>query len=58
MSDAWVVGDNLEWEVAVPQELGLFAVWHDPTHQGLPPGSHVKPDLIIHSLPELLDRAP
>ena len=52
--NAWIVGDNLEWEVAVPQGLGLYAVWHDPTGQGLPPGSTIRPDRIIYSLPELL----
>ena len=27
--DAWMVGDNLEWEVAVPQRLGLRGIWVD-----------------------------
>jgi len=50
----WIVGDNLEWEVAAPQTLGLHAVWHDHLGAGLPPGSTVKPDRIIRALPELL----
>jgi FMN phosphatase YigB (HAD superfamily) len=23
--ETWMVGDNLEWEVAAPQRLGIFA---------------------------------
>lgn len=51
----WMVGDNLEWEVAAPQRLGIFAVWHDPRGQGLPSGSPIRPDRIIRRLSELLD---
>jgi putative hydrolase of the HAD superfamily len=51
-----MVGDHLEWEVAAPQRLGIFAIWHDALGRGLPAGSPVKPDRIIRSLSELLDR--
>ena len=53
--DAWMVGDNLEWEVAAPQRLGIYAIWHDHLGAGLPPGSDIIPDRIIRRLPELLD---
>ena len=53
-SDAWIVGDNLEWEVDVPQRLGITAIWHDPQRRGVPRGSSIRPDRIIGSLPELL----
>jgi putative hydrolase of the HAD superfamily len=53
-SDAWMVGDNLEWEVAAPQRLGIFAIWLDAYNVGLPAGSPIRPDRIIQSLPELL----
>ncbi|MFC3080005.1 HAD family hydrolase [Phenylobacterium terrae] len=53
--EAWMVGDNLEWEVAAPQRLGIFGIWHDHLGEGLPPGSTVRPDRIIRALPELLD---
>ena len=56
-SDAWMVGDNLEWEVAAPQRLGLFAIWHDHLGEGLPQGSDIVPDRIIRRLPELLEPA-
>ena len=50
----WMVGDNLEWEVEVPQRLGIYAIWIDAHGQGLPAESTVKPDRIIRSLTELL----
>jgi putative hydrolase of the HAD superfamily len=53
--DTWMVGDHLEWEIAAPQRLGIFAIWHDPLGEGLPAGSTVKPDRIIRSLRELLE---
>ncbi len=53
--ETWIVGDNLEWEVAAPQKLGIFAVWFDGFAKGLPEGATVKPDRIIQSLPELID---
>ena len=52
--DTWMIGDNLEWEVEVPQRLGIYAIWMDVHGDGLPPGSTVKPDRIIRSLGELL----
>ncbi|HEY3909414.1 MAG TPA: HAD-IA family hydrolase [Stellaceae bacterium] len=52
--DTWMVGDNLEWEIAAPQRLGIHAIWHDGYGIGLPPGCPVRPDRIIRTLPELL----
>jgi putative hydrolase of the HAD superfamily len=52
-SDAWMVGDNLEWDVAAPQRLGLTAVWIDRRGDGLPAGSSVRPDRIIRALSDL-----
>jgi putative hydrolase of the HAD superfamily len=52
--ETWMVGDNLEWEVEMPQRLGIYAVWIDVHGDGLPEGSTVKPDRIIRSLTELL----
>ena len=53
--DAWMIGDNLEWEVAAPQKLGIFCVWNDVRGVGLPEDSEIRPDRIIRSLPELLE---
>jgi putative hydrolase of the HAD superfamily len=52
--EAWMVGDNLEWDVAAPQRLGLRAAWVDASGQGLPPGSSVRPDRILRTFTELL----
>jgi putative hydrolase of the HAD superfamily len=53
-SETWMVGDNLEWEVEVPQRLGIYAIWIDVHGEGLPTDSAVKPDRIIRSLTELV----
>lgn len=55
--DAWMVGDNLEWDVAAPQRLGLRGVWVDGPGQGLPEASGVVPHRIIRAFPELLEPA-
>ena len=52
--DTWMIGDNLEWEVEMPQRLGIYSIWMDIHGDGLPEGSTVKPDRIIRSLTELL----
>jgi putative hydrolase of the HAD superfamily len=56
-ADTWMVGDNLEWEIEAPQRLGIYAVWIDVHGDGLPEGSTIKPDRIIHSLTELVPDA-
>jgi putative hydrolase of the HAD superfamily len=53
-SETWMIGDNLEWEIEVPQRLGIYAIWMDAHGDGLPAESTVKPDRIIRSLTELL----
>ena len=52
--EAWMVGDNLEWEVAAPQRIGIFSIWMDSRRKGLPVSTAVRPDRIINTLPELL----
>lgn len=52
--DAWIVGDNLEWEVIAPQKLGMYAIWYDPHGDGIPDNHPAKPDRIVRSLTELL----
>ena len=52
--ETWMVGDNLEWEVAAPQRLGIYGVWHDYAGAGVPEGSTIVPDRIIRSLTELV----
>ena len=52
--ETWMVGDNLEWEVEVPQRLGIYAIWIDSHAEGLPADCTIKPDRVIRSLTELL----
>jgi len=53
-TEAWMVGDHLEWDVGAPQRLGLSGVWVDRGGRGLPPDSAVQPHRIIRSLDELI----
>lgn len=53
---SWMVGDNLEWEVAAPQRLGITGVWYDPAAAGLPADCAVRPDRVIRRLGELLEK--
>lgn len=52
--EVWMVGDNLEYDVAAPQRLGIHAIWHDHLATGLPSNSKVQPDRINRSLSELV----
>jgi putative hydrolase of the HAD superfamily len=51
--DVWMVGDNLEWDVAGSQRVGLRAAWIDRPGTGLPPDAVVRPDRIVRALGEL-----
>lgn len=53
--DSWMVGDNLEWDVAGPQRLGLRAAWVDGPGHGLPAGSPVRPDRVLRAFGEVLE---
>jgi putative hydrolase of the HAD superfamily len=52
-AEAWMVGDNLEWDVASPQRLGIFTVWIDVRGNGLPDTARVRPGRIVRALSEL-----
>jgi putative hydrolase of the HAD superfamily len=52
-TDAWMVGDHLEFDVDGPQRLGVQGVWLDREGLGLPAGSTVRPSRIVRSLSEL-----
>ncbi|HEX2887519.1 HAD family hydrolase [Vineibacter terrae] len=51
----WMIGDNVEWEVVMPQRLGMRGIWYDPHGTGLPADSTVRPDRILTRLGELLE---
>jgi len=52
--NCWIVGDNLEWEIKVPQQLGFFTIWHDYLGKGLPRDSSIIPHLVIRSLSDII----
>ena len=53
-SEASMVGDHLEWDVAAPQRLGLRGLWVDREGEGLPPTSPVRPDRIVREFREIV----
>jgi putative hydrolase of the HAD superfamily len=57
-SEAWMVGDNLEWDIAPAQKLGLLAIWIDVHGEGVPPTSSIHPDRVIRALSELKRSTP
>jgi putative hydrolase of the HAD superfamily len=52
--EAWIVGDNLDWEVVAPARLGIFTIWFDPHGAGIPEGHPARPHRIIRALGELI----
>jgi putative hydrolase of the HAD superfamily len=61
-AETWMVGDNLEWDVAAPMRLGITGIWIDRHATGLPisatsqlfeDGSR-QPDRVINAITELL----
>lgn len=65
IAETWAVGDSPEWDLETPQKLGAFGVWvvwpapkyilMDLPPEAWPENSHVKPDLIIRRMSDLLD---
>lgn len=53
--DAWMVGDNYEWEVVAPQSLGIRGIWYDPFDAGIPANATAKPSRVIKRLAELVE---
>jgi len=53
--DAWMVGDNFEWEVVAPQKLGMCGIWYDPFDAGVPSHASEQPTRIIKRLAELVE---
>lgn len=51
--DTCMAGDNLEWDVAAPQKLGISGIWIDRHGRGLPARTAVTPDHVVRSLAEL-----
>jgi putative hydrolase of the HAD superfamily len=56
-SDAWMVGDDLERDIAPCLPLGIFSIWVDWKGTGLPSSVKVEPDKIVRNIGELLPLA-
>ena len=54
-ADAWMVGDNYEWEVVAPQSLGICGIWYDPFDAGIPAHATAQPTRVIKRLAELME---
>ena len=55
-TEAWMIGDNLEFDVEGAQRLGIFGIWVDWRGVGLPESLQIQPDRIIKTLGELLQQ--
>lgn len=55
--EAWMIGDNLEADIAGAQQLGICGVWHDPDGRGLPEPTPAVPQRVIRQVVELLSLA-
>jgi putative hydrolase of the HAD superfamily len=53
--EAWMVGDNYEWEVVAPQQLGICGIWYDPFDAGIPAHATARPTRVIKRLAELVE---
>ena len=51
--EAWMVGDNLEFDVAAPQKLGMTGIWIDARGRGVPADSSIVPDYTVRRLADL-----
>ena len=52
--EAWMIGNDLQYDLSGAKELGIFSIWCDFEKKGLPSGSKVIPDKIIRDIAELL----
>jgi putative hydrolase of the HAD superfamily len=53
--ETYMVGDNIEWDIAAPQTLGISGIWYDSEGAGLPPDAPAVPFRTIIKITELLD---
>lgn len=53
-ADAWMIGDNLEADIAPAVTLGLSTIWVNASGDGLPDGAATRPHRIVRSIAELL----
>lgn len=51
-SDAWMIGDNIVWDVLAPQKAGINGIWINPRNK--PNGFDVEPFLTIKILKDII----
>jgi putative hydrolase of the HAD superfamily len=51
----WMVGDNLEADIATPHRLGMHTIWVDEEGAGVPADAAAKPHRVIRGVRQLLD---
>jgi putative hydrolase of the HAD superfamily len=52
-SKTWMVGDNLEFDIAPCRPLGIYSIWVNGNSDDSKPLDGVRPDKIIHSISEI-----
>ena len=52
-TDAWMVGDDLDYDIAPCRALGIYSLWVNPRGDNPPDSGGVKPDKVIHSITEI-----
>ena len=52
--DTWMIGDDLNRDIAGAQNVGVFSVWNDWRKKGLPDNTSIKPDRTITAISELV----
>jgi putative hydrolase of the HAD superfamily len=53
-SQAWMIGDDLEYDIRPARALGMGAVWVDYAGKGLPQECQVRPEWIVKRIADLL----
>ena len=51
--EAWMVGDNLVWDVLGAKQVGVSAAWLDRDGHGLPSDAPAVPDRVLGSLADV-----
>ncbi|MGM0883463.1 MAG: HAD family hydrolase [Bacillota bacterium] len=52
--EAWMVGDNFEWEVIAPQQIGIKGIWINPKGIDTASFHHIQPYQSINTINDLV----
>lgn len=52
--EAWMVGDNFEWEVIAPQQIGIKGIWINPKGIDSVSFHHIQPYQSINTINDLI----